>query len=101
MFWFMNHYVPNGTDRKNPLLSPIYSNNLNKMPKTIIVIAVFDPLRDGCIEYAEKLKNHNIQVVLQIHSEQFHGFYHMNDVLPEAADAVNKTCQTINQLFKS
>ena len=101
MYWFANHYVYKDTDRMDPILSPLYSDNLKQMPSTIMVIAGFDPLRDGANEFSEKLKNKGVDVIDQVHSDQFHGFYHMNDVLPEASDAVNQTCHTINQLFKS
>jgi len=101
MYWFANHYVDQDVDDSDPKISPIYSDNLDKMPDTVIVIAGFDPLRDGAFEYAEKLKNNNVNVITQIHMDQFHGFYHMNDVLPEANIAVKQTCNTINMLFKN
>ena len=99
MHWFANHYVHEDTNRKDPLLSPFYSDNLNMMPPTIIVIAGFDPLRDEGLEYATKLKSKEVDVILQNHSDEFHGFYHMNDVLPGASLAVDKTCISIKKLF--
>jgi len=99
MHWFANHYVHEDTNRKDPLLSPFYSDNLDMMPPTIIVVAGFDPLRDEGLEYAAKLKSNGVEVTLQNHPDQFHGFYHMNDVLPGASLAVDKTCKSIKQLF--
>mgnify|MGYP001447966324 CR=1 FL=1 len=101
MYWFADHYVGKDIDDTDPKISPIYSDNLDQMPDTLIVIAGFDPLRDGAFEYAKKLKDNNINVITQIHSDQFHGFYHMNDVLPEADIAVKQTCNTINMFFKN
>ena len=101
MYWFANHYIDKDVDNSNPQISPIYSDNLHKMPDTIIVIAGFDPLRDGAFEYSEKLKNNGVNIINQIHADQFHGFYHMNDVLPEADIAVKQTCDTISMLFKN
>ena len=69
------------------------------MPPTIIVIAGFDPLRDEGLEYADKLQSKGVKVILQNHPDEFHGFYHMNDVLPGASLAVDKTCSSIKQLF--
>ena len=99
MHWFANHYVHEDTNRKDPLLSPFYSDNLDMMPPTIIVIAGFDPLRDEGLEYVDKLKSNGVEVTLQNHPDEFHGFYHMNDVLPGASLAVDKTCKSIKQLF--
>ena len=104
MHWFANHYVhegDKGANRKDPMLSPFYSDNLHMMPPTIFVIAGFDPLRDEGIEYANKLKSEGVKVIVQNHFDQFHGFYHMNDVLPGASSAVDKTCTFIKQLFSN
>ena len=101
MFWFANHYISASDDRTDPLLSPLYYDNFDKMPVTIIVIAGFDPLRDSNFEYAQKLKDNGIKVHMQLHLEQFHGFYHMPDFLPEALDAVKQSCQVINKIFRS
>ena len=99
MYWFANHYVNQDQDRKDPLLSPMYSKNLNEMPTSIIVIAGFDPLRDEGFDYSKKLKDNGVDVITQVHEDQFHGFYHMNDALPEASMAVDQTCNTIKDLF--
>ena len=101
MHWFANHYVHEDTNRKDPLLSPFYSDSLDMMPPSIIVIAGFDPLRDEGLEYADKLKSNGVKVILQNHPDEFHGFYHMNDILPGASFAVDKTCASIKQLFSS
>ena len=101
MHWFASHYVDNNIDQTNPKISPIYSDNLDKMPPTIMVIAGYDPLRDGAFEYSKELKKNGIKVIEQIHIDQFHGFYHMNDILPEASIAVSQTCSTISKLFKN
>ena len=77
MYWFANHYINEDRDDTDPSISPFYSDNLNKMPSTIMVIAGFDPLRDGANEFSEKLKNKGVNVIDQVHSDQFHGFYHM------------------------
>jgi len=100
MFWFAHHYIADSDDRTDPLLSPLYFENFDKMPETIMVIAGFDPLRDSNFEYVKKLKDHNVNVHMQLYEEQFHGFYHMPDILPEAFDAVKQSCDTIKEIFK-
>ena len=101
MYWFANHYIDENQDRTDPLLSPMYLENIEKMPTSIIVIAGFDPLRDEGFDYAKKLKDNGVDVVMQVHEDQFHGFYHMNDALPEASIAVNRTCESIKALFNN
>ena len=99
MYWFANHYVKEDQNRKDPLLSPMYLDNTDKMPTSIIVIAGFDPLRDEGFDYAKKLKDNGVDVIMQVHEDQFQGFYHMNDALPEASLAVSRTCNTVKDLF--
>ena len=70
------------------LVGPEYSSKLK-----------IDPLRDEGLEYADKLKSNGVKVILQNHPDEFHGFYHMNDILPGASFAVDKTCKSIKKLF--
>ena len=51
-------------DRKDPLLSPMYLDNTDKMPTSIIVIAGFDPLRDEGFDYAKKLESYGVGEIL-------------------------------------
>ena len=67
MFWFAHHYIADYDDRTDPLLSPLYFENFDKMPETIMVIAWFDPLRDSNFEYVKKLKDHNVDVHMQLY----------------------------------
>ena len=94
---------PSSLTRTENLLTRTRSKLVKQKKKgmVVIVIAGFDPLRDGAFEYSEKLKNNGVNIINQIHADQFHGFYHMNDVLPEADIAVKQTCDTISMLFKN
>src|SRR5690606_1280464 len=56
MEWFINMYVPVSVMRLDPDVSPIRSKHLSHAPKTLMITAGHDPLRDEGYEFAEKLR---------------------------------------------
>ena len=46
MEFFASCYLGENTDMKDPRISPIYGQGLSTLPKTIIVVAEYDPLHD-------------------------------------------------------
>lgn len=40
-YFFKENYLGKFNDYKNPLISPIYSENISKLPKTLIHISPF------------------------------------------------------------
>lgn len=55
MDWYWSHYVPNPSDRQNPLAAPL-NGNLSNLPPLYIVAAEFDPLRSDSEELVAKLR---------------------------------------------
>jgi acetyl esterase len=55
MVRFLNDYLPNQADRKNPLAVPMLAN-LAQLPPLYIVACEFDPLRDDSERLAERAK---------------------------------------------
>ena len=51
----MNLYVVDKKDLINPYVSPLCETNFKHMPKTLIITAELDPLRDEGRKYAEIL----------------------------------------------
>ncbi|KAB5580229.1 Alpha/Beta hydrolase protein [Coniochaeta sp. 2T2.1] len=80
-FWDLYVGTEPGPD---PLHSPLLCSNLKGLPKALIQVAGYDPLRDEGIEYAGALKAAGVEVDLHIYQGLPHGFY--NFLMLEEAD---------------
>lgn len=82
MEFFADAYCPQGVDRKDPRVSPMYGTQLSHLPPAIVVVAELDPLRDEGVAYAEKLEAAGIPVTLREEAGILHGFYTMTKAFP-------------------
>lgn len=72
--WFMDHYCPHLSDRRSPRFAPLKSATFRALPRTIVIVAGHDPLRDEGISYAERLEQDGVRVDLIEHPSMVHGF---------------------------
>jgi len=70
----MDLYVKNREDRLNPYIAPILSEDLSNQPRTLIITAEFDPLRDEGEAYGIKLKEFGNHVKIYRIKDALHGF---------------------------
>jgi acetyl esterase len=87
MAWFGQQYVPTGHDIEDPLLSPLYHENLAGLPPATVITAEYDPLRDEGEAYARKLEEAGVPTKLVRYDGVFHGFFSMNGAVDQADDA--------------
>ena len=99
MTWFWEHYIPKGTDVRDPRLSPLHAEDLSKLPPAIISTAEFDPLRDEGEAYADKLKAAGVEVDYQRFNGVFHGFMLLAKLIPEGQQLIAAQCEFIKQKF--
>ncbi|MGE4354337.1 MAG: alpha/beta hydrolase [Oscillospiraceae bacterium] len=71
---YMDLYVQNEKDKCNPYVAPILADDLSNQPKTLIITAEFDPLRDEGEAYGKKLKEFGNDVTVYRMPEALHGF---------------------------
>jgi acetyl esterase len=94
MNYFKEHYI-----RREQCLeltaSPLLSADISGLPPACFVIAGFDPLRDEGMAYAERLEEAGVQVEMQFHPDQFHGFFSMGHVLPEGKEAIQRVAKVL------
>ncbi|XP_074642691.1 neutral cholesterol ester hydrolase 1-like [Tubulanus polymorphus] len=57
----------------NPLFTPIIATNLAGLPKTHVIVAGYDVLRDEALIYVERLKQAKVPVSLEYYEKGFHG----------------------------
>lgn len=94
---YMDLYVPNKDDRKNPYVAPILCENLGNQPKTLIITAEFDPLRDEGEAYGERLRQFGNSVSVMRMKDALHGFLS----LPKRFSHVKKTYEAIRAFLRN
>lgn len=75
------NYVPDETLRRDPLVSPIYAEDLATMPPTMVATAEFDPLRDQGEAFADALASAGVDAVKHRYPGTIHGFFGSKQVL--------------------
>ncbi len=71
---FFDLYKTSDEDLLNPYLAPILSKDLSDQPKTLIITAQYDPLRDEGELYGKKLYEFGNEVEVYRMKDALHGF---------------------------
>ena len=72
---YFSLHVSDEKDLKSTYISLILSKKLFNQPKTLIITAEFDPLKDEGIEFAKILKENNNQVYTYCIKDTIHGLF--------------------------
>ncbi|MFD9410360.1 alpha/beta hydrolase [Streptomyces sp. NPDC059989] len=83
MAWYWDTY---GGDPAHPHVSPLRAPDLSGLPRTLIVLADCDVLRDEGLAYGRRLAAAGVDCTVQLHPGVFHGFLGLP--LPAAASAL-------------
>ncbi|WP_035051308.1 alpha/beta hydrolase [Carnobacterium pleistocenium] len=94
---YMEMYEPDLTNRKNPYISPLMAEDLTQQPKTLVITAEFDPLRDEGEMYGIALKEAGNDVVIQRIGGTVHGFINY----PKIVVPVTAAYQAINNFLNA
>ncbi len=92
---YMDLYMKSRDDINNPYFAPLISNDLTNQPKTLIITAEYDPLRDEGEEYGKKLRNAGNEVDIYRIKDGLHGFF----ALPPRFPQVKLCYDIINQFL--
>ena len=98
MQWFWNQYAPTGHDRAHASLSPLRNAALDGIPKTILITAEYDVLKDEGVAYAAVLRAAGVDVLLKEFPGQMHDFVVLPIDLPQAAAAVDFIVSSMHSL---
>jgi acetyl esterase len=88
--WFRDHYLNGSADIGDWLASPARAKTLVGLPAAYVLTAGADPLRDEGDEYAARLKQAGVAVTYRTFPGQFHGFFTMGKLLPQADIAASE-----------
>jgi acetyl esterase/lipase len=93
------HYLPSGgdIDASHPLVSPLCTPDLPRLPPTFIHTAEFDPLRDEARDYFERLTQSGSRVTYTCHPGMIHLFYGLGAVVPYARVAFEQMGTEVRQ----
>jgi acetyl esterase len=71
---FEAHYLPPGTDPRDPRISVLHAADLSGLPPAYLATAGFDPLRDEGEAYALRMREAGVPVALRRHPGLIHSF---------------------------
>ena len=97
--WFYANYLPSGTDKNDPKLSPLRAKDLSGLPAAYIMLGGFDPLHDEGQQYADKLRAAGVPVTVADYPDMVHCFFYLQTVLPQALEAVKKASAALKKAF--
>jgi len=82
MKWFWDNYTTDGTNRKEPTVSPLQASTerLKGLPPTLIINGELDVLRDEGEAYAHKLMEAGVVVTAVRYHGTIHDFLMLNPI---------------------
>jgi acetyl esterase/lipase len=92
---YMDLYVSRKEDFKSPYLAPLLEEDLSGQPRTLIISAQYDPLRDEAEVYGRRLYNNGNAVEVYRMKDALHGFL----LLPKHFVHVKKSYEIINRFL--
>ena len=99
--WFLNHYLNNEEEKKDPLASPMLAASLSNLPPALIITAEYDPLRDDGELYGKRLKEAGVPVTISRYNGMFHGFVSLSAFLDQAKQGIAESCAALQAAFRS
>ena len=72
---YLKLYESSPADRLNPYFAPLMTKDFSRLPRTLILAAQFDPLRDEGEDYGKKLLDAGNDVEMHRIDGAFHGFF--------------------------
>ncbi len=72
--WYIKNYSRETKDSLSPLMSPLLSNDLTRMPPTLTIAAGIDPLLDDSVLYTDALQTEGGKAKVLICRDSMHGF---------------------------
>ena len=95
MQWYFGHCLTTGSAAEKPYFMPLATEDVSRLPPTLILTAEFDPLRDEGIAYAQRLAAGGVAVEHVHASDQMHGFLLLGRVVPSAGALIDRTADAL------
>ncbi len=98
LHWFMDNYVPDPEDRKDPKASPMLRQSLASLPPALIISAEFDPLVDENEAYAKRLKEAGVPCDYVCFAGMIHPFFTLGGIVEDSAKAEGLIAAALRKL---
>jgi acetyl esterase len=98
--WFVELYLGEHGDPKDPLVSPIYAGDLSGLPPALVMTGEFDPLRDEGEAYAERLRQADVPATTSRYDGMIHGFFGMGAMVDAARLAMEEAAAAIKEALR-
>ena len=96
--WFLDQYVPDPRDRRDPRVSPLLAMEFHNLPPALVVTAEFDVLRDEGEAYAGCLEEAGVPVKLMRCNGMVHGFLSLTGLIRRASGYFDRAVTEIRRL---
>lgn len=94
--WFVQNYLPDGTDPTDPRVSPYRASSLAGLPPAIVNLAGFDPLHDDGTAYATALLKAGVPVEVTREAGLVHGYLSYTAVSPSCRKATERLVASVS-----
>jgi acetyl esterase len=94
MRWFWDQFLAPGQDRSHPLVAPLWAD-LAGLPKTLVLAAALDCLRDDSLQLSQRLELTGVPNRLSVFDGMQHAFLMAHAWLPPARRAVSEIAAAI------
>jgi acetyl esterase len=98
LHWFMDNYIPDHEDRKDPMASPMLRPSLEGLPPALVISAEFDPLVDENEAYARRLKEAGVRCDYVCFPGMIHPFFTLGGVVEDSAKAEALAAKALRRL---
>jgi acetyl esterase len=98
LHWFMDNYIPDPEDRKDPMASPMLRPSLEGLPPALVISAEFDPLVDENEAYARRLREAGVPTEYVCFPGMIHPFFTLGGVVDDTARAEDLVAQAMRKL---
>ncbi|MFC4945097.1 alpha/beta hydrolase [Pseudonocardia sp. GCM10023141] len=75
VMWFWGNYLRDEGDRRDPFAVPAAAASLAGLPRTLVITAAVDPLRDSAEAFAARLLADGVDASASRYDGVFHGFF--------------------------
>ncbi|MEM9364664.1 MAG: alpha/beta hydrolase [Planctomycetota bacterium] len=103
MKWFWTHYLGDqalvdGSVQPPGFTHDLLSRDYRRFPRTHVVTAGYDVLRDEGVALVEVLAKDGVHVTSQHYPSVLHGFIHMSSLFDQGREAIDELCDVLKSM---